>query len=33
VNTDCKVHNLKGYLKHHSGNSHKIVMSGLTHIG
>jgi len=32
-NKGCKVQDLRGYLKHHSGNSHKIVRSGLTHIG
>jgi len=29
----CKVQDLKGYLKHHSENSHKIVRSGLAHVG
>jgi len=24
---------LRGHLKHHIANSHKIVMSGLAHIG
>jgi len=33
VNKECKVQDLRGYLKHHSGNSHKIVKSGLAHIG
>ncbi|KEH26278.1 PIN domain protein [Medicago truncatula] len=33
VNKDCKVQDLRGYLKHHSGNSHKIVRSGLAHVG
>ncbi|KEH25479.1 hypothetical protein MTR_6g024105 [Medicago truncatula] len=29
----CKVQDLRSYLKHHSGKSHKTVRSGLTHIG
>jgi len=33
VNKDCKVQDLRGYFKHHSGNFHKIVRSGLAHIG
>ena len=33
VNKGCKVQDLRGYLKHHSGNSHKIVRSGLAHVG
>ena len=32
VNKGCMVQDLRGYLKHHSGNSHKIVRSGLAHI-